>query len=100
MGSAASTVSSKAAGLVFSTESAVSGWDDIHSLTDNWYLNFVLNNVIYLFVSIWEYFTVGYWSYMYVICFPIFMLWNWVDNWSIHDVGYNIHLDKIGLNFI
>ena len=56
--------------------------------------------MVYAGVTIWEYCTVGYWSWMYVIGFPTFLIWMWSDDWNIHDVNYDDYLAKVGLNFI
>ena len=70
---------------------------DIHALSDSFLLNMVLNNLIYFAVMIWDYYTVAWYSIMYVPGWPVFVIWAWWEEWDLTKVPYQPTLDDIGL---
>ena len=80
--------------------SVLTSYGDIHFISENWFMNYFLNNCVYFIIFMFEYYTMAFYCLMYVPGFPIFLIMSWADNWDIDTVPYDKNISRIGMEFL
>ena len=78
----------------------LTSYGDIHFLSENWFVNYFFNNMVYAVIFTYEYYTMALYSLMYVPGFPVFLILSFVQGWTIDTVPYNEDISRIGMEFL